>query len=1412
MIDNFPNLPSVVTQKLDGNIQFAPIGGAPIVLVLGTAARGPAGLTSVTRIGDAFNQYGKDGSLVKGLEEVAGFGSENTALFRIGAKSATLYNLGGEGNLIKTVEREASAADDYEVVYLAPNQIGTAMTLGRLRVRNKFGTVVYDDFAGVQATLDAGEVFVEGAFNQELAAEDIISSTEDDWKSMKEIAADTLYVSGDSVGVGNGTKTDFFLKWTLVNPFSLELFQDFKDGTTYGTAALGTFDYGSETGAGDPLLGLGIEKDITGGGIFPAANSYGLCLHQMGLASGSLDAEVTLRFVDRNGADMDGSGNNFIEVAFSAGQTPTQMASVINGTLVLSNKLYARIGTGNTVNLFDIQDPNTQDSGLLYLEVVADSGDNVDYIRSQKPEDIANGTSDKISFSSGTNVIEKNDGWGSATVSIGDTIEIRSAANSGNVDSGYIVAVNGNELGVDWALTAELAGDADVSYRISNRFIPFVRFGTAPGGDDVNNGDSDVLISGMGEISAHAGVDTTNDLKFDVGTVDSFKLGAATTGLSMHMLAHGSGDREAFPVSNGVLAYTGHAEPFAQWTYHDSEYITFKWAHKYSFDSKTFNSYQHAEGNGKTVTITVNQNVAGTNDDGAIVLTTGGALDANLDLKLALITNPTDFADFSTVLSGTDDLLITDDGSTWLAAQIQEGNYAKLNGVEYKISTVTENAGDVTILLIGAAPSGSIPTITNIGVPNKLLNTPALIKTAVEGNTENWLVETHGSTIAVGRDRAAVNLTLANGISALYRWDKIDGTTDTYMDVGYYLSASKTLAATATTITLTGEDEIGDLFDTITFGGAGEPKMLLNIKIDGDIYTVQDIAGGADTVFTLITGSDASALNTTTHPIEFVGLEVLNSGAGFRLTAADTYTPIALAKTYDDVNITGDLLYWTHDEANPQSPPYLITADDADGLTLFDEDDNTITIDTLTYAQLPDVDALQANIVIEEADGVSANYSYDGNTNYFLDDGTDGANLSLMETFEELQRAYRELESTDVDIVVPQAVYLDDRNVADGNSPIINYMDSRIVGRHYPAAKSAGDSLGRVYIEEVSGELEFWWDTDGDGVAEIFPVGQTPITSPSRGSSDPLTDDDFHEVNFAWQLADFCFNLSINDNEAFGVIGTHAPSSRSITAVTNWVGRAPEYSAAGFATRNGSGLLGNKFMAGAIGRDRGFFATSSGYLPITGNFESDADVLKDDNDEMIDLGKYLRVVAGQALFRNSFDTTGFGYIEAGHGAVAGLLSSLTASAAITNKVLPGLQPAFNLNKAKLNALAGARFISFKTVAGEAVIVDGPTATRSTSDYNRDTTFRIVSEALQRVRDVAQPFIGRGSSALRIESMNTNIDTELNAMKTEGSLIDFRRETTQTPEQRAQGIIDIALTLVVAFEIRKIRVKVGLALQ
>lgn len=557
------------------------------------------------------------------------------------------------------------------------------------------------------------------------------------------------------------------------------------------------------------------------------------------------------------------------------------------------------------------------------------------------------------------------------------------------------------------------------------------------------------------------------------------------------------------------------------------------------------------------------------------------------------------------------------------------------------------------------------------------------------------------------------------------------------------------------------------------------------------------VAGGAENMRLLRIGATAATLtkigdSTSTLAIETV-MKDDQAGLSYKIFWDQAAGRLRVWRVSDDL-----LVY----DNNPAYPSAAI-------------DENEVSVTGTAGASGTNVGTESVPVTLVDAD--------DSPTKNIYTAGSDGILQSRMSLFEKLFVAYKLLENEDLDIVVPQNVYLDDSNVCDMTTAEVVALQTSApwaANPVYPDPGSLYDVLGKVFAQEYDGAWYFWWDLDNDGVAEIYP---------SVGDADASTDAfnvgleaaDFHEANFGYQLADFCYRQSEDNAEMIGVIGMLPPVSWSLKDVSNWVGRAPvlDTDTAGnsVVTTNGTGLLGNKWTAGRIpysGRPGhiihsvnglaggGFIATDSGW--------PDGEQLEDRNDHLIDIGKYISVVAAQAILANPTSTSS--YAASAASVYGGFISSLPANSAPTNKIQPGVRLPFRIGVAKLDQLAGHGIVMLQQKVKGIVVADAPTAARTDCDYRRLTTIRIVKATIDAIRAAAEPYLGEPITGARLAALETAINQVLVKLQKAEFLQRFNVAVTSTPTQQIQGKADVELVLVPAFELRQITINVALAAQ
>lgn len=554
-------------------------------------------------------------------------------------------------------------------------------------------------------------------------------------------------------------------------------------------------------------------------------------------------------------------------------------------------------------------------------------------------------------------------------------------------------------------------------------------------------------------------------------------------------------------------------------------------------------------------------------------------------------------------------------------------------------------------------------------------------------------------------------------------------------------------------------------------------------------------AGGAENIRLLRIGASPAVLSSVGTGITITTVEKDdNAGDNYSLFWDDTAKRLRIYRVADST-----LIY----DNNPTYPSAAI-------------DEGEVSVSGTASGSPGNIGTLSVPITLENANGVSG---------AVFTAGSDGIVQSRMGMYEELFKAYKLLENEALDHVLPMNVFLDDANTQDLTTAQLTSLQSGApwLTNTYPDAGTSYDVLGEIFAQEYQGEWYFWWDLDRDGIAEIFPTGVGSASSTSDAFGNTLENADFHEANFAYQLADFCFRQSENNQEMIGFIGVLPPNSLSMKDVAAWVGKAPELTedTAGNSVvlTNGTGLLGNKWMAGRKGSvgsglpgqiingidgldGGGFIATDSGW--------PDGEQQKDRNEHLVDIGKYISVVGAQAILANPTRDTS--YIATGASVYSGFVSVLVANSAPTNKLQPGVRLPFKISLAKLDLLAGKRYVMFQDKSKGIVVSDAPTAARRDSDYQRLSTIRIVKAVIDGMRSAGDPFLGEGITGGRLAALETALTQVLVRLQKAEFITAFQLAITSTPTQRIQGKADVELVLVPAFELRQLTVNISLSAQ
>ncbi len=301
--------------------------------------------------------------------------------------------------------------------------------------------------------------------------------------------------------------------------------------------------------------------------------------------------------------------------------------------------------------------------------------------------------------------------------------------------------------------------------------------------------------------------------------------------------------------------------------------------------------------------------------------------------------------------------------------------------------------------------------------------------------------------------------------------------------------------------------------------------------------------------------------------------------------------------------------------------------------------------------------------------------------------------------------------------------------------------------------------------------------------------------------------------SFGYQLANFCYDSTANNNTAIGVIGVTAPTTSAsgtptLAEVETWVAGLEAYT--NCASYDGT----TDTIGDGVADNYRYWANTSGDMPASSGGD-----ITDAKGNYIDIGAYISVVAGAIRSINEagvdvYPTLGY-YNSNGAAAYAGLIASLSSQSAPTNKVVNGIAMQQYLSLSQANRIAGARMVPIISKPKGVVAATAMTGAYNISQYYRSdfvrlTTVRIVHDAVNFVREVADQFIGEPNSAPQRNALSTAIEQALKAMQLSGALRRYDFNVYATATDQVLGRATVELELVPVFELTQITVYVALA--
>lgn len=263
--------------------------------------------------------------------------------------------------------------------------------------------------------------------------------------------------------------------------------------------------------------------------------------------------------------------------------------------------------------------------------------------------------------------------------------------------------------------------------------------------------------------------------------------------------------------------------------------------------------------------------------------------------------------------------------------------------------------------------------------------------------------------------------------------------------------------------------------------------------------------------------------------------------------------------------------------------------------------------------------------------------------------------------------------------------------------------------------------------------------------------------------------------NFAYQLALACAVMSHYNRLTLGVISTSSPAGTTLSEIEEHV-------------RNMEVMPEAYYM-----RDRAGTEITNG------------------DGERIDIGQYVSIIEGPDLLVGN---TRLGVIATtGAASFTGMLSNLPLRSGAMNKIIPNaLGLRYEYSSAQLNRLTKARLITFrmKNNGTGVSVVDAMTAAHAGSDYQRQSTIRIVKAAMEAIRTVADPYLGEPNDTTNRNALTAAIAKRLDLMKENKELLGYDFTIVATPQMELMGEARIELSLQAPNELRVLTTVVSLS--
>ena len=402
-----------------------------------------------------------------------------------------------------------------------------------------------------------------------------------------------------------------------------------------------------------------------------------------------------------------------------------------------------------------------------------------------------------------------------------------------------------------------------------------------------------------------------------------------------------------------------------------------------------------------------------------------------------------------------------------------------------------------------------------------------------------------------------------------------------------------------------------------------------------------------------------------------------------------------------------------------------------------------------------------------------------------------------------------------------------------------SYVDTVTVfrsGGDVTASLVAGDVINTISssnVESAKTKVGKTWLSHKDLLGEYVPSGVWD-------KFEDATDAQLREVNFAHQLASFCYYASNTYHMCLGFMSFSKPVAFNQIDLANYFGELPVYQGWNGKLSNeaiktgGNGILGNKFLGGAKGYRYGRLkngAISNGYafggfictkglgLPNKEGYGiNQSDEKLDKNKFPVDIGRHIVLSAAWPI---ASATIG-GVVSSFKTPISSILASRIYSFPVNNEPFGEVNGRLNSNLVLTSSesslvssgYAGDARVARVTVlntdnAGNVYIANISTAAHPIDDYKRISTIRCVNRVINGLRNLAKGYIGTSFNSSNIISLQTAINGYLKSEQDVGVHQGAVAQIAYTRRDRINGNLKIKLRMVPPFSLETIEVETSI---